>query len=153
MRMTPEGLDWLAAWEGGVQTRVYLDSAGYPTIGVGHLITDGEKYVEGVEYDRGELMRLFRDEDVVTAEEAVTRHVHEPLLQHQFDALTSFVFNLGEGNFRRSTLLVRLNAGDHDDVPNQLARWNKAGGRVVNGLVRRREAEGLLFSTGEYRGP
>jgi lysozyme len=152
MRLTEQGLDFLAAWEGGCQTRVYLDVAGYPTIGVGHLIIDGEDFVEGVEYDHDHLMGLFR-EDVRVYEAAASRHITASLERHQFDALVSFTFNLGESNFRRSTLLKRVNASDFDDVPAQLLRWNKAGGREVRGLTRRREAEGAVFALAEYRNP
>ena len=73
-----------------------------------------------------------------------------PLAQHQFDALVSFVFNVGGGAFRESTLLRELNAGDYDAVPRELNRWVKAGGRTLPGLVRRRGAEGVLFSRGKY---
>lgn len=152
MRMSPKGIDFLAAWEGGCREQIYLDSAGYPTIGVGHLIVDGEDYIEGVEYDRDDLMRIFAD-DVGDAENAVSRHVRVTLKPHQFDALTSFVFNCGETAFRRSTLLARINANDFEDVPYQLSRWNKAGGQEVHGLIRRRKAEGQCFSFGVYNGP
>ena len=152
MRMSEQGLNWLAAWEGGCKTRVYLDSAGYPTIGVGHLICDGEDFVQGREYDRDRLMALFR-EDVADAEGAVNRHVKVTLEPNQFDALCSFTFNLGETNFRRSTLLKRVNANRFGDVPDELARWNKAGGQVVRGLTRRRKAEGEAFTAGVYPMP
>jgi lysozyme len=80
----------------------------------------------------------------------VKRSVNVPLTQHQYDALTSFVFNLGGGAFRSSTLLKVLNQGKYDDVPAQLMRWNKAkvDGKTVplNGLTRRRTAEAALFS-------
>lgn len=152
MKMSPKGLDFLAAWEGGCKTEVYLDSAGYPTIGVGHLIVDGEDYIEGVTYDHDALMQLFA-KDVWIYEQAVERHCRTRLEAHQFDALVSFVFNVGESNWSRSTLLKRVQCSDFADVPYQLSRWNMAGGRKSRGLTRRREAEGVLFSTGEYRGP
>ena len=72
------------------------------------------------------------------------------LTQPQFDALVSFVFNVGGGNFQTSTLLKELNAGHVAAVPGQLARWNTAGGQVLQGLVNRRRAEGELFSHGTY---
>jgi lysozyme len=97
-------------------------------------------------------MGLFR-EDVRVYEAAASRHITASLERHQFDALVSFTFNLGESNFRRSTLLKRVNASDFDDVPAQLLRWNKAGGREVRGLTRRREAEGAVFALAEYRKP
>jgi lysozyme len=71
--------------------------------------------------------------------------VHVPLTQNQFDALVSFVFNLGVGNFRTSTLLKKLNAGDNDGAAQEFGRWIHAGGKALPGLVRRREAERALF--------
>ena len=71
--------------------------------------------------------------------------VTAPLSQNQFDALVSWVFNLGAGNLRASTLLKVVNEGDMDGVPTQIKRWNKAGGKVLEGLIRRREAEALLW--------
>ena len=76
-------------------------------------------------------------------------HVEEmvsiPLNQCQFDALTSWCFNLGPSNLRSSTLLQVLNQGDYEGVPHQIKRWNKVSGQVNDGLIRRREAEALLF--------
>ena len=63
----------------------------------------------------------------------------------EFDGLVAWVFNLGPSNFSSSTLLQRINNKDWADVPNQIKRWNKAGGKVLQGLIRRREAEALLF--------
>ena len=71
--------------------------------------------------------------------------VEQELNQNQFDALVAWTFNLGPTNLRSSTLLKRLNEGDFDDAPHQIRRWNKAGGQVLDGLIRRREAEALLF--------
>jgi lysozyme len=71
--------------------------------------------------------------------------VDAELNQSQFDALVSWTYNLGPTNLKSSTLLKRLNSGDMEDVPHQIRRWNKAGGEVLDGLVRRREAEALLF--------
>ena len=68
------------------------------------------------------------------------------LTQNQFDALVSWVYNLGPTNFRKSTMLKVLNDGNYDEVPYQMKRWNKAGGKVLKGLVIRREAEAELFN-------
>jgi lysozyme len=73
------------------------------------------------------------------------------LEQNQFDALVAWVYNLGPTNLRSSTMLKRLNKKDFDDVPNQIKRWDKAGGKVLAGLVRRREAESLLFEGKEWQ--
>ena len=73
-----------------------------------------------------------------------------PLSQNQFDAMVSWVYNLGPSNLLASTLLKVLNAGDYDGVPAQIKRWNKAGGQTLDGLIRRREAESLLFQNKEW---
>ena len=90
---------------------------------------------------------FFLRQDVAESERAVNQHVHVPLTQHQFDALVSFVFNLGAGNFRTSTLLKKLNARDYDGAAQEFGRWVQAGGKTLPGLVRRREAESALFLT------
>ena len=76
----------------------------------------------------------------------INEYVEVALSQHQFDALVSWVYNLGPANLKSSTLLKVLNSGDYEGVPAQIKRWNKAGGKVLKGLVRRREAEALLFA-------
>ena len=73
------------------------------------------------------------------------------LEQHQFDALVAWVYNLGPSNLKSSTLLKRLNSNELKDVPNQLKRWNKAGGKILQGLVRRRKSESLLFEGKDWR--
>ena len=69
-----------------------------------------------------------------------------PLTQNQFDALVVWVYNLGPTNFKNSTLLKELNSGNYTAAGNEILRWNKAGGEVLTGLVRRREAEAQLFN-------
>jgi lysozyme len=76
--------------------------------------------------------------------------VEVELNQNQFDALVSWVYNLGPSNLKSSTLLKVLNESDFDEVPRQIRRWNKASGEVLEGLVRRREAEALLFQGKEW---
>ena len=89
--------------------------------------------------------------DVAEHESIVKQHVSVPLTQGQYDAIVSFVYNLGGGNFRSSTLLKKLNKGLYDDVPEQLMRWNKARveGKLtaLKGLTRRRAAEAAIFSS------
>ena len=76
--------------------------------------------------------------------------VDVPLSQSQFDALVSWVYNLGPANLKSSTLLKVLNKGEYKEVPSQMRRWNKANGKVLEGLIRRRAAESLLFEGKEW---
>ena len=89
-------------------------------------------------------------EDIAKFEDHVNNNVKVPLNQNQFDAMVSWTFNLGGGNLKSSTLLKVLNGSDYTDVPNQIKRWNKANGKVLEGLIRRREAEALLFEGKEW---
>ena len=143
------GLDLIKAWEGledGDPTTVnldpYLDAAGLPTIGWGHLVKPGEAFLGGITIEQAEELLL---EDVKSAESAVNHMVLVHLNQHQFDALVSWTFNCGTGALSQSTLLAWLNAARMHDIPQQLTRWNRAAGRSLLGLARRRVAEAELF--------
>ena len=89
-------------------------------------------------------------EDVAKFEGSVTRAVKVPLSQNQYDAIVSWTFNLGPSNLSSSTMLRVLNEGKYDEVPSQIRRWNKAGGKTLQGLIRRRDAEALLFEGKEW---
>jgi lysozyme len=155
MQMSEQGLELLKQWE-GFESKVYKDSAGLPTIGVGHLITKSEKtsgaiVINGlpVQYANGLTDQQVLDllgQDVQPAEQSVNNGVKVALDQNQFDALVSFTFNTGTAAFSSSTLLKVLNQGEYNQVPDQLRRWNKAGGQVVPGLVNRRENEIKLWN-------
>ena len=80
----------------------------------------------------------------------INDQVNVVLEQNQFDALVSWVYNLGPSNLSSSTMLKVLNEGKYNDVPAQIKRWIKAGGKVLEGLTRRREAEALLFQNKEW---
>jgi len=82
----------------------------------------------------------------------VERYIAVPLTDNQYVALVSFTFNLGAGSLKTSTLRRRLNTGDYDAIPSELARWVKAGGKALAGLVRRRVAEGELFMRSDWIG-
>lgn len=110
------------------------------TIGYGHTHT-AKQGMKITEPQAEELLRR----DIAWAENAVNKSAVVPLTQNQFDALVSFVFNVGEGAFGSSTLLRMLNAKDYEGAANQLLRWNKQKGRVLNGLTKRREEERKLF--------
>ncbi len=154
MRMSDRGRELLTQWE-GKSAKVYKDSAGLPTIGVGHLLTKDEsasgkililgistKYGEGLTASQIDQLLV---QDLAGAEGAVNSGVEAALTQNQFDALVSFVFNVGRTAFYNSTLRKVLNAGKYKEVPNQLRRWNRAGGVVIVGLSNRRENEIKLF--------
>ncbi len=151
--ITPAGLKFIARHE-GFRAALYDDVAGHCTIGYGHLVHHGAcngsepaQFLNGV--DAAEAQALLAS-DVGEAEAAVAGGVTAKLGDHQFAALVSFAFNVGGGAFAGSTLLKKLNAGDFDAVPGELAKWNKAGGVVQPGLVNRRADEAQLFTTGQY---
>jgi lysozyme len=155
MQMSENGLELLKQWE-GFKSKLYKDSAGLPTIGVGHLLTKSE-LTSGkitinnvaVDYANGLTDQQILDllsQDVDPAAAAVTARVKVTLSQNQFDALVSFTFNVGIGAFSGSTLLKVLNQSQYNQVPDQLLRWNKAGGKVVPGLTNRRQNEIKLWN-------
>jgi GH24 family phage-related lysozyme (muramidase) len=148
-RLSKQGAQLIATFE-GFRGQLYNDAANHCTIGYGHLVhhgpIDGSESAEfkaGVSRERA--LELLQ-EDAGKAAAEITRCVKVPLEQHQFDALVSFVFNVGTGAFRESTLLRLLNEGRYDTVEEQLARWTKAGGQTLQGLVNRRRAEAELFT-------
>ncbi len=140
------GLDLTIASE-GMRLKAYPDpgTGGAPwTIGVGHT---GDDVYPGRVITQDEGYQLLRD-DIAGAVCAVKRMVKVPLTQGQFNALVDFTFNCGEGALESSTLLRMLNAWDYRAAAAQFDRWNKAGGRVLPGLVRRRDAEEAMFLEG-----
>lgn len=152
--MSGKGLAMLRELEGS-RLQPYLDQAGIWTIGVGHVIRDGEDHLRAGITPEQEVQLLLRD--VEWAEEAVAGlKLPLPIERRQFDALCSFCFNVGAGAFRGSTMVRKLRAGDYDSVPAELMRWvyyTEAGQKKVsNGLVARRRREGHLWATGEYAG-
>lgn len=139
MKIGQKGLDLIKSFE-GLRLTAYRDAVGILTIGYGHT---GDVRVGQVITNNQANELLIKD--IGWAEKAVNRLTQVPLSQGQFDALVSFVFNLGENNFRKSTLLKKLNACDFDGASNEFIKWNRAGGQVLNGLTKRRTAEKDLF--------
>lgn len=149
MRISSKGLAIIMQYE-GLSLKPYLCPAGVWTIGYGHT---GDGKVSGktptiTEPQAEQLLRL----DVEDAERAVTRLVTVHLSQSQFDALVSFVFNLGTNNFRASSLLAYVNVQDTYNVYREFGKWNKARvrGKLVElaGLTSRRAAEANLYLSG-----
>ena len=145
MKVSQEGVDLIKHFE-GCYLNAYLCPAGVWTVGYGH--TKGVKEGDAIEQEAAE---AFLIEDLESFEQAVTRLVEVPLTQQQFDALVSWTFNLGAGNLAESTLLRKLNNYQYAEVPEQMMRWVKAGGQVLDGLVRRRAAEAALFQNKDWR--
>lgn len=146
MRTGRDGVELIRHFE-GCRFDAYLCPAGVWTIGYGH--TADVKEGDNIDQEAAE---AFLIEDLETFEQAVTRLVEVPLTQQQFDALVSWTFNLGAGNLAESTLLKKLNNYQYAEVPEQMMRWVRAGGKVLEGLVRRRAAEAALFQSKDWRG-
>ncbi len=141
--LTPQGLTLIKHFE-GFSPEIYRCAGGYPTIGYGHVVRAHEDFSGGI--DAAEAEALLR-QDVRAAQAAVLRYINVPLSDGQYDALVSFTFNLGAGALQRSTLRRTVNREAHAQVPAQLRRWVWAGGKRLRGLVRRREAEALLYTS------
>lgn len=136
----------------GLSLTPYQDQGGRWTIGYGHLIKQGDPYypVGPIrEIDQAEASALL-DQDTQIAQDAVNSYVTVPLNENEFNALVSFVYNIGASAFKASTLLAKLNAGDKEGAAAEFAKWNKihtAGGEVVasTGLSARRADEAEVF--------
>ena len=138
------GLKLIAQFE-GCYLQAYLCPANVWTIGIGTTI-----YPNGVKVKKGDKCTLeqahkYLAHDMIEFEKTVNDSVKVPLSQNQFDALVSLSYNIGSTAFKNSTLLKKLNAKDYAGAADQFPRWNKGGGKVLKGLVRRREAERALF--------
>jgi lysozyme len=136
------GLDLIKSFE-GLKLRAYLCPAKVWTIGFG---STGPHVVPGKVITEAQADKLLQD-DLDRFEAAVTRLVTVPLTQNQYDALVSFAFNVGISALERSTLLKRVNAKLFDQARAEFAKWNRAGGRPLAGLTRRRAAEAALFGS------
>ena len=152
MKTGKAGLDLIKKFE-GFSAIPYCDSVGLPTIGYGHLIKAGEKFAQITESEAEKLLAS----DITLAEYAVDLHVEENLTQNEFDALVSFVFNVGTGRTggkdgfvylksgKSSTLLNKLNMANFAAAADEILKWDRADGKRLPGLTRRREAEREMF--------
>lgn len=128
----------------GFRDTGYLCPAGIPTIGWGSTHIFGRKVIVGEHITPEQAQTQFQL-DVSVFEHVVAQEVHVNLNENQRAALVSFVYNVGPGNFETSTLLRKLNSGHPELVASELMKWNKAGGRELPGLTKRRQAEAALF--------
>jgi lysozyme len=142
--ISEEGLSLIKRFE-GCRLEAYKCSGGVWTIGYGHT----ENVNEGDTITQEKADKLLKS-DIESFEVYVNYSVMVELDQGQFDALVAWTFNLGPGNLRESTMLKKLNKADYTSVPNEMKRWNKAGGKTLDGLIRRRNAEALLFQSKEW---
>ncbi|MFH4945096.1 lysozyme [Enterobacter hormaechei] len=144
MQTSEKGIALIKQFE-GCELTAYQDSVGIWTIGYGWTQpVDGKPIRAGMTIKQETAERLLKT-GLVSYESDVSRLVKVGLTQGQFDALVSFTYNLGARSLSTSTLLRKINAGDYAGAADEFLRWNKAGGKVLNGLTRRREAERALF--------
>jgi len=144
MNISQEGISLIKKFE-GCELEAYQCAAGVWTIGYGST----KDVKEGDTLTQKEADNLLLHE-MQEYEGYIKELVKVPLKQNQFDALVSWVFNLGPANLKTSTMLKFLNAGDYHLIPSQIKRWNKASGKVLEGLIRRREAEALMFEDKDW---
>jgi GH24 family phage-related lysozyme (muramidase) len=144
MKLSKNGLELIKSFE-GLRLKAYkvTDSEKYFTIGYGHY---GSDVKEGMEISKKKAEELF-EKDVQKFVDGVNELVKVPINQNQFDSLVSFAYNVGLGALKKSTLLDLLNGKEYKGASEQFERWNKSGGKVLKGLVTRREKEQKLFNT------
>lgn len=148
MNMSEGGLNALTKQFEGCKLTAYRCPAGILTIGYGHTSAAGAPEVtDGMTISQEDANRILAA-DMVKFENDVKALVKVELTQHQFDVLVDFCYNAGKGNLASSTLLKCVNAKQFDRVPTELQKWTKGGGKVLPGLVRRRNAETDWWNTG-----
>ena len=144
MKISQAGIDLIRRFE-GCKLKPYLCPAGYWTVGYGHVIGNGKTKPEKQLYTQEEVNELLRT-DLARFEQGVLRYCPVPLTQFEFDSLVSFSFNLGLGVLQRSTLRRKILRQDKQAAARNILKYNKAGGQVLKGLTRRREAEYRMFT-------
>lgn len=156
LNVSDKGVEFIKSFE-GFEPELYNDAAGHATIGYGHLLhkgnitdADKKKYPNGISKEDATTLLKSDIEDV--AESAIDSQVTVELTQSEFDATAAFIFNVGGGNFKSSTLKKKINSGKATsaEITKEFNKWNKAGGKVLNGLTKRRKAEAKIYTTGVY---
>jgi lysozyme len=146
MNITKETLDLIKEYE-GLKLQPYICSAGKATIGYGNTYYEDGFPVKisdpPITKNQAELLFLTLIDQFKAK---ITKLIIQDLTDNQFGALLSFAYNVGIGNFRRSTLLKKVNVNPEDpSIADEFLKWNKAGGKILNGLKRRRRAEVNLY--------
>ena len=140
-QISENGLALIRTFE-GYSPFIYKDSAGLDTIGYGHLVVKGDNIPEPLLPEDANKILL---KDTEKAVKGLNKYTHVTLKQNQADSLISFTYNVGVGSLSKSTLVKKVNEEKHEEVPNQFMRWVRAGGKVIKGLVTRRETEANLY--------
>lgn len=143
LKTSQAGIDLICRFE-GFRSQKYFCAAGKPTIGYGHVILSSEHHLNAAKLTVTQAKAIMA-KDLGKFENAVLKAIKVPVLQHQFDAMVSLAFNVGAGAFAGSTLVSKLNKKDYQGAADEFLRWNKAGGKVLDGLTKRRVAERQLF--------
>lgn len=145
MKVNDKGIQLIKSFE-GCKLNAYLDSVNVPTIGYGATYyKDGSKIKLGdkITQQQADELLAFHVSEFANG---VAKLITSPLNDNQFSALVSFAFNLGIGNLKKSTLLKKLNVNPNDiTIKDEFLKWNRAGGKILNGLTRRRNAESQLY--------
>jgi lysozyme len=149
MQISPPAIEILLKKYEGCKLVAYRCPAGVCTIGYGHTSAAGVPTVtKGMKITQAQAEEILR-RDLIKYETAVYNMVKQPLTQNQFDVLVDFAYNAGIGALKSSTLLKKINAGQFDAVPAELMKWTKSQGKILPGLVRRRQAESAWWSEGD----
>lgn len=149
MQLSDPGFQLIAEFE-GFRSTPYLDAAGVPTIGFGSTYyMDGRKVKmsdKPISRDQAKALKLaIINQDFAPAVHRAIQEIPIPITQGMFDAMVSLAYNIGAGAFAKSSVVRHLKAGNKKAAADAFLLWNKAGGKVLNGLTRRRQAERLLF--------
>lgn len=146
---SPQGLEFIKDYE-KLHTTAYIDAVGVPTIGWGSTMFPNKKTVGSgdviTEWEADRMLVHY----VTGIDAELSNIVTTPLTQNEFDALSSFVYNVGLSGFKKSTMLKLLNQGDKQGAAQQFSRWVYGGGKKLPGLVKRRNQEAAMFVKGVY---
>jgi lysozyme len=145
LKTSKKGMEFIRKYE-GFRAKKYTCAGGFPTIGIGTVIdTKAEEWLLTATITESQAYDLLQ-KDLAQFERVVNSSVIKPITQNQFDALISFVYNMGPNAFKKSTLLKKVNLNPIDPlIADEFRKWRKAGGKINDGLVKRREAEIALY--------
>jgi len=145
MTVSPAAVDFIKLKE-GFEPIAYQDAVGVWTIGYGTTASAlGRKIGHNETITKAKATQYLLEHLEKSYTKSVKRNVKNDVTQGEFDAMVSFVYNLGSGNFKKSTLLKKFNSGDHFGAALEFIKWDKAGGKVLPGLTTRRKEEQDIF--------